>query len=284
VVALVGGGQEINDGEAGIEEWGRALAASNKDWVIYASPEVLEGGASTAGHRLFDGFGGQKHVNTNPSLHLRTSNRSLRAESLAAWVNNVLDGDCEGASSLRITDRFPIFLSRDLDQTKQWLSKQGLGENRYGLVGSSGAARLRADGLEPNSSFHADYPWEHWYLAGRGDVRSSFRCEVFATEFEIQGLELDWIGLCWGGDFIWDEMHGWQLRALRHGKQSKWISLKNKDKRIYRRNAYRVLLTRARQGMILFVPQGDSKDPTNLPAEFDRTAEYLLRCGVMPLA
>ena len=103
-------------------------------------------------------------------------------------------------------------------------------ENRCGMVGSSGAARLRAEGLEPSSSFHADYPWEHWYLAEETDVRSSYACEVFATEFEIQGLELDWIGVCWGGDFIWDQLRGWQLRALRHGKQSKWARSRAKKK------------------------------------------------------
>jgi hypothetical protein len=136
VVALVGGGQEINDGEAGLEEWGRAIAGSAKDWVIYASPEVLDGGASTAGRRLFDGDA-QKAVQTSSTLHLRTSNRSLRAEKLATWVNRVLDGDSEGAASLRIAERFPILLSRDLDQTRMTLREQGIGANRYGLVGSS---------------------------------------------------------------------------------------------------------------------------------------------------
>jgi hypothetical protein len=282
VVALVGGGQEINDGEAGLEEWGRAIAGSAKDWVIYASPEVLDGGASTAGHRLFDGDA-QKAVHTSSTLHLRTSNRSLRAEKLATWVNRVLDGDSEGAASLRIAERFPILLSRDLDQTRMTLREQGIGANRYGLVGSSGAARLRAVGLEPNSTFHADYPWEHWYLGERTDVRSSFQCEVFATEFEIQGLELDWIGLCWGGDCIWNEEKGWLLRALRSGDQSRWSLIKNKDKLEFRKNAYRVLLTRARMGMVVFVPQGDAADPTNSPEEFDATADYLARCGVTPL-
>jgi len=152
------------------------------------------------------------------------------------------------------------------------------------MVGSSGAARLRAEGLEPSSSFHAEYPWEHWYLAEETDVRSSYRCEVFATEFEIQGLELDWIGLCWGGDFVWDDLIGWQLRALRHGRQSKWSAIKNEEKRIYRRNAYRVLLTRARKGMIIFVPRGNDRDPTNRPEEFEQTAQYLVRCGVTMLS
>ena len=283
VVALVGGGQEINDGEAGLEEWGRALSNSAKDWVVYASPEVLEGGSSTAGHRLFDDPAKQKEVRTSSALHLRTSNRSLRADQLARWVNLVLEGDAGKAASLGITARFPILLSRDLNQTRLKLREQGIGANRYGLVGSSGAARLRAEGLEPSSTFHADYQWEHWYLADETDVRSSCRCEVFATEFEIQGLELDWIGLCWGGDFIWSESEGWQLRALRLGRVSKWSAIKSGEKQIYRRNAYRVLLTRARQGMIIFVPRGNIDDPTNLPGEFEETAQYLIRCGVTSL-
>jgi len=162
VIALVGGGQEINDGEAGLEEWENALATASKDWLVYASPEVLTGGASTAGHRLFANPKGQKPVQTSSALHLRTSRRSLRADHLATWVNRLLDGDAEGAASVRITERFPIFLSRSLDETREILRHQAIGIERCGLVGSSGAARLRAQGLEPSSSFHAEYPWEHW--------------------------------------------------------------------------------------------------------------------------
>jgi hypothetical protein len=283
VIALVGGGQEINDGEAGLEEWGRALSQSSRPWQIYASPEVLEGGPSTANHKLFDEQTPPIHVHTNPALHLRTSNRSLRAETLATWVNYVVEGDPNAAKSLRIAEKFPLFLSRDLSQTRVFLRKQAIGPIRYGLVGSSGAARLRAEGLEPSSTFHADYPWEHWYLAGEGDLRSSYQCEVFATEFEIQGLELDWIGLCWGGDFIWDDSHGWQLRVLRPGSNSRWLSIKRPDKRNFRRNAYRVLLTRARQGMVIFVPKGDPTDPTTSLEEFESTADFLLSCGVIHL-
>jgi hypothetical protein len=284
VIALVGGGQEINDGEAGLEEWGKALAGSKKDWLVYASPEVIDGGESTAGHRLFADRGESRHITTNAALHLRTSNRSLRAERLATWVNLLLDGEAEKAAALRITERFPIFLSRDLNETRRELHKQRIGNNRYGLVGSSGATRLRAEGLEPNSSFHADYPWEHWYLADQADIRSSYQCEVFATEFEIQGLELDWIGLCWGGDFIWDEKRGWQIRRLQLGSPAKWNTIKNVEKRTYRKNAYRVLLTRARQGMVIFVPKGDSEDSSNSGWEFDATARYLQACGVIPLS
>ncbi len=280
VVALVGGGQEINDGEAGLEEWGRALAGSTKEWLIYASPEVIEGGPSTAGHRLFDSNTPVQNVHPNSSLHLRTSNRSLRAEKLATWVNHVLDGHADEAAALDVTEKFPILLSRNLNEVRAFLRQQSIGQNRCGLIGSSGAARLRAEGLEPNSTFHADYPWEHWYLADRSDVRSSFQCEVFATEFEIQGLELDWIGICWGGDFVWsNSQRSWQIRAFRPGSNNRWLNIKNPDKRTFRKNAYRVLLTRARQGMILFIPQGSSDDPTISFEELDETAEYLLACG-----
>ena len=163
------------------------------------------------------------------------------------------------------------------------MREQGVGENRYGLIGSSGAARLRAEGLEPSSAFHSDYSWEHWYLGKETDVRSSYQCEVFATEFEIQGLELDWVGLCWGGDFIWDDARrSWVLRNLRHGPQSKWTAIRNSDKQIYRKNAYRVLLTRARQGMVIFVPRGTTDDPTISRDELDATANFLVRCGAIP--
>ena len=284
VIALVGGGQEINDGEAGLEEWGAALSSATRTrrWGICASPEVIHGGASTAGHRLFANQENAHIVNTNDVLHLRTSNRSLRAEKLAQWVNLVLEGDAESAKRINVTERFPIFLTRDLKIAKTKLHQEGIGTNRYGLVGSSGAARLRAEGLEPNSSFHADYKWEYWYLGERTDVRSSYKCEVFATEFEIQGLELDWIGLCWGGDMVWSGQQ-WLARSLRPGPITKWNPIRNAEKRVFRFNSYRVLLTRARQGMVLFIPAGDADDPTNIQTEFDRTADFLVRCGVIAI-
>jgi len=282
VIALVGGGQEINSGEAGLEEWGKAILESEEEWNVYASPEVLEGGTSTAGQRLFIAGGSTIPVQTRDVLHLRTSNRSLRADKLATWVNRVLDGDADGAAEMNIGERFPLFLSRDLARVREKLTQEALGESRFGLVGSSGAGRLRAEGLEPSSSFHADYPWHHWYLAPREDVRSSYRCEVFATEFEVQGLELDWIGLCWGGDFIWTQK-GWCPRDLRHGSVSRWGLVKNLERQKFRKNAYRVLLTRARQGMILYVPPGDMADPTRIPEELTATADFLVRCGVREL-
>lgn len=282
VIALVGGGQEINSGEAGLEEWGRAISGSKRSWTVYASPEVLAGGASTAGRRLFEDASANVQVHTRDMLHLRTSNRSLRADNLAHWVNLVLTGELEKAADVGITERFPIALTRSLDSTRLRLREAAIGESRYGLVGSSKAARLRAEGLEPDSSFHGAYPWHHWYLAPATDVRSSFACEVFATEFEIQGLELDWIGLCWGGDFIWTG-ESWRARKWYQSDTPRWIAIKSERERVYRTNAYRVLLTRARQGTIIFVPRGDANDPSRSPEEMDCTADFLLRCGVRSL-
>ncbi|HEY1743310.1 MAG TPA: DNA/RNA helicase domain-containing protein, partial [Granulicella sp.] len=283
VVALVGGGQEINSGEAGLEEWGKAITESQVNWTVYASPEVLEGGVSTAGHRLFDGEDRSSSIQKNEMLHLRTSNRSLRADQLAGWVNCVLNGDETSAVGMRIAERFPIFLTRDLTQLRKKLQHEALGDSRFGLVASSGAARLRAEGLEPSSTFHAEYPWHHWYLAPREDVRSSYRCEVFATEFEIQGLELDWVGICWGGDYIWSDGQ-WLARDLRHGAVTKWGSVQRAERQNFRKNAYRVLLTRARQGMVLYVPSGDVADPTRRPHELDDTAAFLMSCGIPELS
>jgi hypothetical protein len=281
VIALVGGGQEINSGEAGIEEWGRALSAAAKSWVIYASPEALEGGSSVAGSRL------QTHsevrtlsIHSEPQLHLDVSVRALKGDQFAAWVNDVVNGDAPSAAARRAQKSFPILLTRSLSDLRELLTQNTLGKSRCGLVASSGAARLRAEGLEPDSTFHAEYPWDRWYLAERSDVRSSYQLEVFATEFEIQGLELDWIGLCWGGDFIWDTAQSqWLIRTFRQAKISKWSALKSERRQLYRRNAYRVLLTRARQGVVLYIPTGDPTDPTRSPAEFDATAKFLLDCG-----
>jgi hypothetical protein len=281
IIALVGGGQEINNGEAGIEEWGRALQNSAKTWRVYASPEALEGGSTVAGSMLFPKLTSSEVAPTaEPQLHLDIAVRSLKADSYSAWVDFVVNGDSVSAAALGIQAAFPIFVTRSLSDARILLRENTLGESRCGLVASSAATRLRAEGLEPDSSFHGDYPWDHWYLADYTDVRSSYQLEVFATEFEIQGLELDWIGLCWGGDFVWSQKrHQWVTRAFRQGKISKWSENMPGIRRIYRRNSYRVLLTRARQGIVLYIPQGDRADPTRTPSEFDETANFLIECG-----
>ncbi len=281
VIALVGGGQEINSGEAGLEEWGTALSSAAKSWTIYASPEALQGGSAVAGSRLFPSARAPAlNLHSEPQLHLDVSVRTLKADTFATWVNHVVEGDATAAAALKAQDHFPILLTRSLSDLRLLLQQNTTGESRCGLAASSRATRLRAEGLEPDSTFHAGYRWDHWYLAPATDVRSSYQLEVFATEFEIQGLELDWIGLCWGGDFIWSpQQNQWLIRKLWPGDKSKWVPTRNPQQQIYRRNAYRVLLTRARQGIVLYIPTGDPTDPTRNPEDFNATAQFLITCG-----
>jgi hypothetical protein len=285
IIALVGGGQEINDGEAGLSEWGRALASSNKPWKVFASPDVLHGGDSVAGGRLItDEQARPPQVEEDAALHLTVSVRSLGAENYSKWVNCVIDGDYKAAASLNIAQEFPVYLTRNLAALRQHLKNHTIGFSRCGLVGSSKATRLRAEGLEPDSSFHAEYDWGKWYLAPSSDVRSSTQLEVYATEFEIQGLELDWIGLCWGGDLFWSESQRcWIARKFRNASSSGWSLIRDSAAQNFRRNSYRVLLTRARQGLIINVPTGDPDDSTRIPAEFDATAAFLISCGVQSI-
>ena len=284
IIALVGGGQEISSGEAGLAEWGKALAASNSPWKIYASPDVVRGGDSVAGTSLEGSADKALAVIEDDRLHLKVSVRSLNAENYSKWVNAVIIGDSTQAARLKHDDPFPVYLTRDLAVLRSSLRQQTLGHRRCGLVGSSKAERLRAEGLEPDASFHGGYPWDKWFLAPSSDVRASTQLEVYATEFEIQGLELDWIGLCWGGDLIWSKHdQKWLTRKFRNAANSGWISIKGAAHQQYRLNSYRVLLTRARQGVVLFVPRGDSADSTRSPLEFDETADFLVKCGVRPI-
>jgi schlafen family protein len=280
IVALIGGGQEIHDGEAGLAEWGRALAGY-EHWKVFASPEAINGGDSVAGSVLFSREN-SRTVQCDPLLHLAISVRAKRAETMALWVNRVLAGNNKEARRLAAQfDSFPIFVSRDLDLTRNWLKKQARGTRRCGLVASSGAARLRAFGLETSQAIREAYSYPHWFLYPAQDVRSSYQLETVATEFEIQGLELDYVGLCWGGDLTWrPEQQTWDCVEFR-GKA--WVAVRNEIRRSRIYNRYRVLLTRARSGLIIWVPRGDSSDATRDVQQMDETAEYLLSCGVKTL-
>jgi schlafen family protein len=280
IVALVGGGQEIHDGEAGLSEWGRALA-NYPHWRVFASPEALSGGESVAGASLFGREPVTNRVDEERTLHLSVCIRSHQATELATWVNSVLRGNETAAKELSTKfEQFPIVLTRDLTKAKEWLLGQARGERRCGLVASSGATRLRAFGIETSMAIREAYSYPYWFLKPRGDIRSSYQLEVVATEFEIQGLELDLVGLCWGGDLVWDRLlkcwHPLQLSG------NKWKDVKE-SRAIYIKNKYRVLMTRAREGLVIWVPEGDSADPTRDPAVMNETAEYLIRCGVVPL-
>jgi hypothetical protein len=278
VVALIGGGQEINTGEAGLREWGNALSTRFSDWEIRASNEAVRGGASVAGTRLFEGKGRQ--VQISPALHLPVTQRSYRAQAITEWSNALLKGDplAAGAALHECAD-FPVYITRDFNAAKGWLRLAARGSSRCGLVVSSGAARLRAYGVETSTSFHRSYPYHHWFLRGRGDVRASYQLEVAATEFEIQGLELDFVGLCWCNDLLWDGA-GWVHRRFN---QSRWIKIRKDSDIEFLTNAYRVLLTRARQGMVIWIPPGIKDDSTLDPAEFDHIAEALEASGIRNL-
>lgn len=280
IIALVGGGQEIHDGEAGLAEWGRNLTQKFPHWEVRVAPEVLIGGPSLAGSLLFEGLIPKNiTIIKEDALHLPVSIRDYKAKTVASWVNEVLRGHNRNASDLMSSLKdFPITLTRDLTNAKNWLKNQTRGLRKCGLVASSGAKRLRAYGIEVSSGFTSSYSYEDWFLNPQEDVRSSSQLEVVATEFECQGLELDWIGICWGNDLIWDpQKKEWIYRNL---KGSRWQQVNNKITQNYLLNKYRVLLTRAREGFIIWVPKGDKNDSTLAPGDFENIAKYLLSCGV----
>jgi hypothetical protein len=283
VVALVGGGQEIHDGEAGLEEWGKAIQQSSVPWDIVVSPDVLEGGASVAGHRLFgEGTCCRRPVQTDVAMHLSVSVRSPKAQHLAEWVNAVIALDATSARiAMKSIEGFRLVLTRSLSAARRWLRQQATGSLRAGLVASSGALRLCAHGLELETDFLRGFPLERWFLDDRDDFRSSSALEVAMTEFECQGLELDYVGLCWGDDLTpAPDSASWQGLTL-FGK--KWRTIRDPVKKRYLLNSYRVLLTRAREGMVIWVPPGAADDPTRPPDALHRTATFLREAEIMDL-
>lgn len=281
VVALVGGGQEIHKGEAGLAEWGRALNASSTQWKVMASSEVIQGGISVAGHRLFAGHpSSHLEIVESRDLHLDVGVRSPRAGWLGEWVNSFLTSEIlsDHMRSHLVNSEFPIALTRDLAAAKGWLRERTDGNQRCGLLASSGALRLRPHGIEVSSSFRKGYSYEDWFLSGPKDCRSSYWLEVAATEFECQGLELDWAGVCWGGDLIYSPEICALLTRRFHG--NRWLKVHDSADHQFLLNKYRVLLTRARRGMVIWVPEGDESDPTRSPEELNATADFLLKCGI----
>lgn len=280
LIALVGGGQEINSGEAGLSEWGRTLREHFPHWRVVVSPKAISGDASVAGHLLFEnGDRGTTNVLEEPSLHLDVNLRAFRVQKLTEWVNAVLNGNATDAKQLVSSlSEFPLALTRDLTMARAWLSERTRGLRRCGLVASSGAMRLRADGIEVSSGFRQGNRdlYVNWFLNLPPDVRSSNQLEVAASEFECQGFELDWTGVCWGGDLTYSA-NGWNYR---HFSGSQWRSTTIARDRSYLLNTYRVLLTRAREGAIIWIPRGNPSDSTRAPADLDTTAEYLRACGL----
>jgi hypothetical protein len=281
VIALVGGGQEIHTGEAGLSEWGQALSKTRSRWRVLVSPEVLSGGESVAGQNLFaEGVPKNVEVIEDPRLHLSVNVRSQRAKFIGAWVNQILSDARQPPQELAPNADFPVALTRELSKARKWLRERQEIRQRTGLLASSGALRLRAHGLEVSSGFRKGLSYADWFLNGPEDVRSSYKLEIAATEFECQGLEIDWAGVCWGGDFVVDPETGdWSFRQF---SGTRWRAVEDATKRRYLVNRYRVLLTRARRGMIIWVPEGN--EAAENAASLDATAKRLLKAGVQMLA
>jgi hypothetical protein len=288
VVALVGGGQEIHSGEAGLAAWGDAIARSC-NWEVVTSPEAIRGGPSVAGSRLFRGEPpGSLTMSVKSTLHLSISKRSFETEITAEWVNAVLSGQKQAAKEFA-TCGLPVYLTRDIKAMRDWLRKYAIGGRRAGLVASSGALRLRAEGVEtPTFSFLGGIDYTKWFLEPRGDYRSSNQLEVALSEFELQGLEIDLAGLLWGGDLIFP--HGQVLTRRLSGLRWRVVqstgdpqaSADDPHTRIL--NKYRVLLTRFRKGMVIYVANGSQDDQTRTAEDFDSVFEYLTACGVGALS
>jgi hypothetical protein len=272
VVCLVGGGQEINTGEAGISEWLESIRRSFPAWHIYISRRLTDSEYAAAGSlQRIDEF--PNRVSFKDELHLGVSMRSFRAEDVSLLVKQVLDLDAIQARQTlgRIVDRYPIAITRDLPKAKDWLKQQARGSERFGIVASSEAQRLKPLAIDVKSPIDP----VHWFLNGKQDVRSSFFLEDVATEFQVQGLELDWTCVVWDADFR-RTAAGWGYFAF---SGDRWKRIGKPVRETYLKNAYRVLLTRARQGMVIVVPEGDSSDPTRQPAFYDSTFDFLAGIG-----
>ncbi len=270
IVCLVGGGQEINTGEAGLSEWFATLERSFSNWDVYLSDKITDaeyaGGVSMAAQ--------VNNLHIEPDLHLSVSLRSFRSEKVSAFVKVLLDGKKAEAQALyeSFKDVYPIVLTRDLDLAKVWIRSKAKGSQRYGITATSGSNRLRAYGVWVQSKI--DPPT--WFLNGNDDVRSSYYMEETATEFDIQGLELDYSIICWDANLRFD---GNDFEYY-HFRGNRWEHINHPVRAQYLKNAYRVLLTRARQGFVIFVPEGDPADPTRDPAFYQGVYSYLRDIGI----
>jgi hypothetical protein len=272
VVCLVGDGQEINRGEAGIAGWLEALVHSADEWAVYAPAQLKEPafGVGAALGTLEER--GRVHYRTE--LHLATSMRSFRAETLSAFVRSLLDRDVTAASRglQELVDRYPLALTRDLDVARKWIRARARGSERVGLLASSRAMRLRPHAIDVRVK--ADPV--HWFLAPSEDVRSSDFLEDAATEFQVQGLEVDWACVTWDADL----RSGASAWSHHNFQGSRWTAVNKTENQQFVVNTYRVLLTRARQGMVIFVPPGNDEDRTRPPSYYNGTFNYLRDLGI----
>ena len=271
IVCLIGGGQEINDGEGGLPEWFYALRSKFREWEVYVSNNLKE--EYLINNEWKDMIGGL-NVKEIEDLHLSISLRSFRTPDLADFIKATLDLDIKTAKQIyeKIKYKYPIRITRDIKLAKEWVKNKSMGSQKYGLLAASGALRLKPEGIFVKNKIDVC----NWFLNNKEDVRSCYALEDVVTEFDVQGLEVDYSIVCWDADFrIIDGK--WSYKRF-HG--SNWINiLKNEDK-LFLKNTYRVLLTRARQGMIIFIPKGFREDITRQPKFYDGTYNYLKQIGL----
>lgn len=265
IICLIGEGQEINDGEAGLSEWFSALK-NFPEWEIY-----------TPNHQFLENtYSNSTRVTINSSLHLALSIRAFRSEQLSSWVAALLERDYKLARTLLAKiDQYPIVITRSLDQARNWLRQKARGTERTGLLASSGARRLKKEGIYVQREFKA----VPWFLNDKEDVRSSYFLEEVATEFDIQGLEIDWACVAWDLD-LRIEGQQWEYKNF---VGTKWNNINKEVDQDFKKNAYRVLLTRARQGMVIYIPLGDCHDHTRNPEEYNTIYSYLKSLGIPEL-
>lgn len=275
IICLIGGGQEINTGEAGLEEWVNVFMNDYQDWNIHYSNLITDS-------KNYIKTESQKkwlELNAFPEteLHLSVSIRSFRSEKLSAFVHELLELNTSKASELyqEIKNDFPIYITRDLSEAKKWLRKNAKGSERTGVIASSGARRLRPLGIDVKNEIMAP----NWFLNTKEDIRSSYFLEETATEFDIQGLEIDWSCIAWGANFYISN-NQWNYQNF---KGSKWQNIQQNISKDYLKNTYRVLLTRARQGMVIYLPNGSEIDHTRPGLFYDGTWKYLKYIGILEI-
>ena len=272
IVCLVGGGQEIYTGEAGIQDWFLALREHFPNWKVYISDKMTDSeyvGTASIGNSLQN-----SDCTIVPELHLGVSLRSFRSDKLSAFIKALLDNHPQQAADLcqELQSSYPIVLTRNFDTAKLWVKSYARGTERYGLLASSEGKRLRGAGIwVPTQIDHVN-----WFLKGKDHVDSSYYLEVAASEFKVQGLEVDYAIVAWDADFryINDDFDYFRFRGTR------WNHTNIEQRQQYQKNAYRVLLTRARQGLVIYIPEGSQEDQSRIPALYDGTYRYLLSCGI----
>ena len=287
IVCLVGGGQEINTGEAGISEWIKALNEVFPHWNVYISPKLTE--PEYAEGKVNELLKDNPNVTYSEDLHLAVSLRSFRAEKLSEFVHAMLSFD-ESAAEIydEIKDKYPIVLTRDMSTAKRWLHSRVRGTERTGVLVTKESARFKPLSIHVLPS--GDENAVHWFLDDKADTRSSNYLEDAATEIQVQGLELDYTCLLWDADMRCEngEWHFYKFNG--HSKWTEQLATTESKQELqkYMLNAYRVLLTRARAGMVICVPTGNAnktasgfwEDSTRLPEFYDGTYQYLKSLGI----